>query len=65
MEFAVVDHFDPGQEGLVELREGDDGRVSEFGQKVRLNELKETLDLASAFGIVGAAKNALDAESGT
>jgi len=64
VEFAVVYDLDPGQQGFVELGEGGDGGASEFGQKVGLNELEETLDLASAFGIVGSAEDALDAESG-
>ena len=58
----MVDDLDPGQEGLVELRESGDLGALEFGQEVRLDELEEALNLASAFGVVGCAQDALDAE---
>ena len=64
VELSMVDDLDPGQEGLVELGESVDGGAREFRQKVGLNELEETLDLAPSFGIVGSAEDALDAESG-
>ena len=60
----MVDDLDPGQEGLVELGEGGDGGMREFGQEVGLDELEEAFDLAPAFGIVGGAEDALDAQGG-
>jgi hypothetical protein len=64
VEFAVVNDFDPGQEGLVELGQGGDRRAGQFGQEVGLDELEETFDLAPAFGGIGRAEDALDAEGG-
>jgi hypothetical protein len=64
VKFAMVDDLEPGQEGLVELREGGDGGVLEFGQEVGLNELEEAFNLASAFGVVGCAQDTLNAQGG-
>jgi hypothetical protein len=41
------------------------GRECEFWQKIGLHETEETLDFSASFGIVGGAKDALDAQSGT
>ena len=62
MEFAVVDDLQPGQEGLVEQGQGIDRRCSQFRKKVRLDELEETLDFPSPFGIVGRTQDTLDAQ---
>ena len=65
VELAVVDDLQPGQEGFVELAQGGDGGVGQFGQEVGLDELEEALDLAPALGVVGRAEDALDAQGGT
>jgi hypothetical protein len=65
VEFAMIDDLDPGQERLVQLVQGGDRRVSEFGQKIGLDELEEAFDLPAAFGIVRSTEDALDAQAST
>jgi len=52
VDLAVVDHLQPGQERLVELGQGGDGRVGQFGQEIGLDELEKALDLAPALGVI-------------
>jgi hypothetical protein len=62
VELGMVDDLKPGQEGLIEEREGRDGGRGEFGKQVGLDKLEEALDLATAFGIVRGTEDALDAQ---
>ena len=62
MDFPVVNHLKPGEERFIELRQGLDRRHAQLRQKIGLDKLKETLDLAPALGIVGRAEDTLDTE---
>ena len=46
VELAMVDDLKPGQERLVELGQGGDVGLGEFGQEIGLDELEEAFDLA-------------------
>ena len=61
----MIDHFEPGQQALIEL--GQAGQVGrfEFGQEIGPNEAKKAFDFAASFRVVRGAQNALDAEAGT
>jgi len=61
----VVDDLEPGQERLVELRQGGNGGMLKLRQEVGLDELEEAFDLAAAFGVVGGAQDTLDPEGRT
>ena len=48
VDLPVVDHFDPGEERLVELTQRRDVRDSQLGQEIGLDEFEEALDLTLA-----------------
>ena len=64
VELAMINHFQPGQQGLVELGQAGDGGALQFGQKIGADKAEKAFDLALAFGGVGAGQDPLDTEGG-
>ena len=60
----MINHFQPGQQGLVEVGQAGDGGAVEFGQKIGADKAEKAFDLTLAFAVVGAGQDALDAEGG-
>ena len=60
----MIDHFQPGQQRLVELGERCHFGAGQFGQEIGLEELEEAFDFALAFGVVGRGQDALNTEGG-
>jgi hypothetical protein len=63
VELGMVDDLDPGQERFVELAEGGDRGTRQLGQKVRLSELEETLNLTATFRVIGGTEDTLNAQA--
>ncbi len=55
----MIDHFQPGQERLIELVEGRYLRGLKFRQKIGADKAKETFYFALALGVVSGGQNAL------
>ncbi len=64
MHLAMVDHFNPGQQGLVEFTQGDEVGLLHFGQEIGADKAEEALHLALSFGIVRAGQDAFNAHCG-